>query len=121
MHPTVVRNDDKEKCPICFMPLSKRKRGEKMELPGNVVARVALTSTRAHLAGVATEEIGYRNLVRELRTVGTIEWDERKLSHLSARIAGRADELFINFTGVRVKKGDPVYRLYSPDLVTTQE
>ncbi len=121
MHPTIVRNDAKEKCPVCFMPLSKRKRGEKVELPAGVVARVTLTGTRVRQAGVGTEEIGYRNMVRELRTIGTIEWDERKYAHLSARIAGRADELFINFTGVRVKKGDPVYRLYSPDLVTTQE
>src|SRR4029077_13635305 len=38
-----------------------------------------------------------------------------------ARVAGRADELFVNFVGVRVRKGDPLYRLYSPDLVSTQE
>jgi membrane fusion protein, copper/silver efflux system len=121
MHPTVVRPDGTQKCPVCFMPLTKRKRGEPVQLPPGVAARVSLTSTRVRQAGVATEEIGFRNLVREIRTVGTIEWDERKFAHISARVAGRADELFINFTGVRVKKGDPVYRLYSPDLVTTQE
>ena len=36
-------------------------------------------------------------------------------------MAGRADELYVNFTGVRVRKGDPVYKLYSPDLVSTQQ
>jgi membrane fusion protein, copper/silver efflux system len=121
MHPTVVRQDPKEKCPICGMPLSQRKRGEKTALPPGVLQRVALTPTRIRQAGVGTEEVAYRPLVREIRTVGNIVWDERKLAHISARIAGRADELFINFAGVRVKKGDPVYKLYSPDLVTTQE
>lgn len=121
MHPTVIRQDPKEKCPICGMPLSKRKKGEKAVLPAGVLQRVELTPLRIRQAGVGTDEVGYRTLVREIRTVGTIVWDERKLAHLSARIAGRADELFINFAGVRVKKGDPAYKLYSPELVTTQE
>ncbi len=121
MHPTVVRQDDKEKCPICGMPLSRRKKGEKIQLPPGILSRLQLSPHRIRAAGVATEEIGYRTLVREVRTVGTIEYDERRYADLSARVAGRADELFVNFTGVRVKKGDPLYRLYSPDLVTTQE
>lgn len=121
MHPSIIRQDDKEKCPICGMPLSKRKKGEKTELPAGVEGRVELSLYRIRQAKIATEEIVYRTLVRELRTVGQIAWDERRLAHISARVAGRADELYINFTGDRVKKGDPVYRLYSPDLVTTQE
>jgi Cu(I)/Ag(I) efflux system membrane fusion protein len=121
MHPSVVRQVPHEKCPICGMPLSKRRKGEKASLPPGVLQRVALTPVRIRQAGVGTEEVAYRALVREIRTVGSIVWDERKLAHLSARIAGRADELFINYAGVRVKKGDPVYKIYSPDLVTTQE
>lgn len=121
MHPNIVRDDPTAKCPICGMPLSKRKKGEKAQLPPGAVAVVTLSQTRVEQAGVATEEVRYRKLVREVRTVGSIQWDERRMAHISARIPGRADELFINFTGVRVKKGDPVYRLYSPELVTTQE
>jgi membrane fusion protein, copper/silver efflux system len=121
MHPSVVRNDPNAKCPICGMPLSKRKKGEKAELPPGVLGRLQLSTTRIRQAGVATEEVGYKPLTREIRTVGLVEWDERRYTDLSARVAGRADELYVNFTGVRVKKGDPLYRLYSPDLVSTQE
>src|SRR6185436_8610791 len=41
--------------------------------------------------------------------------------HPSVRVAGRVDELYVNFVGARVKKGDPLYKLYSPDLLSTQE
>ncbi len=120
MHPSVVRTD-MGNCPICGMPLSKRKRGEKTHPPEGVLSRLQLSPYRIRQAGAATEEITYRPLVREVRTVGFIAYDERRLTDLSARIAGRVDELFVSFTGVRIKAGDPLYRIYSPDLVTTQE
>jgi Cu(I)/Ag(I) efflux system membrane fusion protein len=121
MHPSVVRNEPNAKCPICGMPLSKRKKGEKTQLPAGVLGRLQLSPYRVRQAGLATEEIGYRNLAREIRTVGLIEWDERRYADISARVAGRADELFVNFTGGRIQKGDPLYTLYSPDLVSTQD
>jgi Cu(I)/Ag(I) efflux system membrane fusion protein len=121
MHPSIVRTTPNEKCPICGMPLSKRKKGEVAKLPEGVLSRLQFTPFRIQQAGLATEEIGYRSLVREIRAVGSLEWDERRISHPSVRVAGRVDELFVNFVGARVRKGDPLYRLYSPDLSTTQE
>ena len=121
MHPTVIRNDPNAKCPICGMPLSKRKKAEKVELPAGILGRLQLSPYRIRQAGVASEEARPRALVREIRTVGRIDWDERRYSDLAARVGGRADELYVNFTGVRIQKGDPLYRLYSPDLVSTQE
>src|SRR5262249_31186238 len=58
MHPTVVRDNPKEKCPICFMPLSKRKKGEAAgeALPPGTVSRVQLSPYRVVLAGVRTWE-----------------------------------------------------------------
>jgi Cu(I)/Ag(I) efflux system membrane fusion protein len=121
MHPSIVRQEPNQKCPICGMPLSKRKKGEKATLPEGILSRLQFTPFRISQAGLTTEEIGYRSLVRELRTVGTLDWDERRISHPSVRVAGRVDELYVNFVGARVKKGDPLYKLYSPDLATTQE
>src|ERR1700688_2785129 len=56
MHPSVVRDNPKEKCPICFMPLSKRKKGEdKTEvLPPGIVNRVQLSPYRVVQAGIQT-------------------------------------------------------------------
>ncbi|MBI3269664.1 MAG: efflux RND transporter periplasmic adaptor subunit [Planctomycetes bacterium] len=121
MHPSVVRDDPKQKCPICGMPLSKRKRGEPTRLPPGILSRLQLSPYRIRQAGVATTEVRYRALVREVRAVGTVDYDETRLAHISARVAGRVEELYVNFAGVEVHKGDPVYKLYSPDLVSAQE
>ncbi|HEV3026314.1 MAG TPA: efflux RND transporter periplasmic adaptor subunit, partial [Planctomycetota bacterium] len=121
MHPFIVRADDTQKCPICGMPLSKRRKGEAVQLPPGVVGHVQLSPYRIQQGGVATEEIGYRTLIRELRTVGIIEYDERRASKITARVPGRADLLFVNFAGIRIQKGDPLYKIYSPDLAATQE
>jgi multidrug efflux pump subunit AcrA (membrane-fusion protein) len=123
MHPTVVR-DHPDKCPICAMPLSKRKKGEKEPdeaLPPGVVSRVQLTPYKVAVAGIETAEVGYRALARDIRAVGFVEFDERKLARITARPTGksRIEKLFVNTTGQTVGKGDPLAELYSPDLVVT--
>jgi multidrug efflux pump subunit AcrA (membrane-fusion protein) len=123
MHPTVVR-DHPDKCPICGMPLSKRKRGvagEDEPLPAGVVSRVQLTPYRAALAGIQTEELTYRQLTKDIQAVGFVEFDERKLARITVRATGksRIDNLYANVTGQTVGKGEPLARLYSPDLVVT--
>ena len=122
MHPTVVRDTNKDKCPICFMPLSKRKKGEVgggEALPAGTVARVQLSPYRIALAGVRTAPVEYHALGREITTVGTVEFDERKLKAVAARVKGRLDTLRVNQTGQMVHAGDPLAELYSPDLVVT--
>lgn len=122
MHPTVVRGNNKEKCPICFMPLSKRKKGEGgggESLPAGTLARVQLSPYRITLAGVRTTPVEYQTLSRQITTVGTVEFDERVLKAVSARVKGRIDTLHVNQTGQMVHAGDALAELYSPDLVVT--
>jgi Cu(I)/Ag(I) efflux system membrane fusion protein len=83
MHPSVVRDNGKEKCPICFMPLSKRKKGETHEeaLPAGVVNRVQLSPYRVVLAGVHTYQVDYQPLSKEIAAVGYVEFNERQDVH----------------------------------------
>ena len=123
MHPTVVR-DHPDKCPICNMPLSKRKKGAKEEgeaLPPGVVSRVQLTPYKVAVAGIETAEVGYQPLTRDITAVGFVEFDERNLRRITARATGksRIDKLFVNVTGQTVARGEPLAELYSPDLVVT--
>jgi RND family efflux transporter MFP subunit len=119
MHPEVIRSQA-GLCPKCGMPLVKRNKGQAEQLPADVLARVTLTPKRKALAGIATTAVEYKTLVREIRSFAVLDYDETRLAHISARVSGRADELFVQYTGQSVKRGDPVYSLFSPEVYTAQ-
>jgi Cu(I)/Ag(I) efflux system membrane fusion protein len=120
MHPTIIR-DHPDKCPICYMPLSKRKKGsaEEVVLPAGVVNRVQLSPYRIVLAGIQTRPVDYQRLTKDIAAVGFVEFNERGQRTVSARVAGRIDKLIVNETGQMVEAGDPLALLYSPDLQVT--
>lgn len=123
MHPSVIR-DEAANCPICGMPLSKRKIGQKTELPEGVTARVQLSPQRVVQAGLRTAEVDYEPLAETITTVGFVTFDERRLARISSRTKGlaRVEKLHVNFTGVEVRAGQPLAELYSPELYqATQE
>ncbi len=121
MHPSIVRDNSREKCPICFMPLSKRKKGDGHEapLPAGVVNRVQLSPYRIVLAGMQTSQVEYQPLSKQIDAIGYVEFDERGQRTVAARIAGRIDKLMVNETGQMVDEGDELASLYSPDLLVT--
>jgi len=121
MHPSIVRDNNKEVCPICFMPLTKRKKGSANAepLPAGVVNRVQLSPYRVVLAGVQTWPVDYLSLTKQLKTVGSIEFNERSQKTVAARFPGRIDKLFANETGQMVQAGDDLAMIYSPDLLVT--
>jgi Cu(I)/Ag(I) efflux system membrane fusion protein len=135
MHPSVrVTPEDYEKgntkCPICNMDLVPvyKEEGQAMAMEtgeheehGTLEALVKLSPRARALASVRTEEIQYLPLFREISTVGEMDYDERKVAYVAAWVPGRIDRLFVDFTGVEVKKGDPLVSIYSPQLLTTQE
>lgn len=117
MHPHVVR-EEPGSCPICGMPLTKRKKGEAQRLPADVLARVQLTPQRVALANVHTSAVESREMMYDVDAVGVLDYDETKLARISARVAGRADKLFVTYVGQPVKSGDPLYSIYSPAVFT---
>ncbi len=117
MHPHVVQNESGG-CPICGMPLAKRKQGEKAALPVGVTARVELAMFRVAQAGIETAEVGYAPLTQTLTTVGTIAFDERTMASIVSKVPGksRVETLHVRFSGENVEAGQPLAELYSPEL-----
>jgi len=117
---TNIRRSEPGNCPICSMPLVKRKKGQQMQLPDDVLARVQLSPQRISLAGIQTTAVEPRHLVRQIHAVGILDYNETKVAQLSARVPGRADTLYLQYAGQAVKQGDPTYSLYSPEVYTAQ-
>lgn len=121
MHPHIIR-EQPGKCPICGMPLVKRaKTAGQAALPEGVLAQVQLTPLKVERGRIGTSPVEYRLLSREVRTVGIVDYDETRRAYISSRIKGRVDKLLVNYIGQKVKKGDPLAEIYSPDLVVAQE
>jgi multidrug efflux pump subunit AcrA (membrane-fusion protein) len=124
MHPQIVRDNSKEKCPICHMDLAKRKKGaaELDPLPPGTVSRVQLSPYRVVLAGVRTWEVRYLPLRKEITTYGSVEFNETQQRHIAAVQKGRIVKLYVNFTGQDVDKGEKLAVLdvrYSRELAAT--
>ncbi|MDE2483795.1 MAG: efflux RND transporter periplasmic adaptor subunit [candidate division NC10 bacterium] len=82
---------------------------------------VMVSPERQQLIGLKTGVVEYRSIERAIRTVGVVEFDERRLTDVNIKIEGWIESLLVNFTGERVRKGQPLLTIYSPDLVSTQE
>ena len=71
--------------------------------------------------GVRTASVQRRSLHVPIRTVGYVQYNEDTLIHIHPRVEGWVDKLHVKASGEYVKKGEPLYSLYSPELVNAQE
>lgn len=82
---------------------------------------VRLSADRQQFLGVVLTTVSKRSLAREIRTVGRVEYDERKLAFVNTKFSGWIERLDVNFTGIYVRKGQTLMSIYSPELVSAQE
>lgn len=82
---------------------------------------VHISSAKVQRLGVRTERAEPRALTQTLRLVGTLEPDERRQSTISPKFEGWITQLFVSTTGAVVRRGQPLFEAYSPDLVSAQQ
>jgi Cu(I)/Ag(I) efflux system membrane fusion protein len=71
-------------------------------------------------AGLESEPVKYRELFKEIRTVGKLDYNERRVAYITARMDGRVDRVYADFTGFQVKANDHLVDIYSPELYSAQ-
>src|SRR5258708_1760413 len=91
---------------------------QKMETP---LVPVQLTPERMQSIGVTTGTVEYKQLSDDIRATGTVDINERLLSYVQVRFPGYIRKVFANATYQYVRKGEPLFTIYSPDLVATQQ
>jgi len=71
--------------------------------------------------GVRTAIVERKTLHTEIKTVGYVKYDEDQLVHIHPRVEGWIEKLYVKAAGDPVKKGQPLYEIYAPELVNAQE
>lgn len=113
-----VRNDGPGDCPICGMDLIPLMEDDREGLDP---AALVMSSNAMALANIATVAVERRPVSHQVRMVGKVAFDETRLSYITAWVPSRLDRLFVDYTGVSVRKGDHMAEVYSPQLIATQQ
>ena len=129
-------SDKPGNCPICSMKLVKKEGTDeeamKKMLQENAAAQISsddssaqgsifISPERRQTLGVRSVPAVLKPLKREIRTVGKIAYDETRITHIHTKVNGWIEQVFVDFVGEAVKKGQPLFTLYSPELLSTQE
>lgn len=121
MHPEVTSPKPAD-CPICGMHLVP-KRVETAPSQGGLPGRAPVSLSEGHrrALNLATAPAEVRRISREVRTSARITPDETRLHHVTTKVEGWVEHLYVNATGQAVRRGQPLLTLYSPELLATQE
>lgn len=114
MHPS-VKSEDPGTCPICSMDLVPVTEQEA------ATATIRIDPARRQEIGVTTERVTSQPLSNQIRAVGTVVYDETRLTDVTLKITGWIGDLEVNEPGQYVRKGQTLFTLYSPELYATQE
>ncbi|MEX0880657.1 MAG: efflux RND transporter periplasmic adaptor subunit [Thermoanaerobaculia bacterium] len=82
---------------------------------------ISLNPERQQAIGVRIGKAEIRELTKTIRTVGRVTFDETLLHQIHPKFEGYVEELYVNYTGKPVRKGQPLLSIYSPDLLATQQ
>jgi RND family efflux transporter MFP subunit len=145
MHPNFT-SDEPGNCPICSMKLVPLENApanhdhagngdiassaDPADLPPPPAATpqgaaspgaVFVPPQRQQLIGVKLSEVKRAPASVETRAVGKVAFDETRVAHIHTKVSGWVEEVFVDFVGKPVRKGEVLFTIYSPDLVATQE
>lgn len=143
MH-TTYKSDKPGNCPICSMklvPLGKAggtvasapattadgmKTGAPSPLApspaaGGSAPTIRITPERQQQIGVKFAEASVAPAAVEIHAVGKVAYDETQIAHVHTKVSGWIEDVFVDFVGAPVKKGQPLFTIYSPELVSSQE
>jgi RND family efflux transporter MFP subunit len=103
------------------MPLVPKYADEDSVAQNMPAGTVKISSAKQQMIGITTAIVQREPLFRTIRAVAQLTADETKLAHVHVKVNGWIDRVYVDYIGQLVKKGDPLFTLYSPDLVSTEQ
>lgn len=120
MHPHIRSTDPNGRCPICGMALVPLESDDHAD-SSSTAPQLTLSPAAMKLAEIETVTVERRYPKKAMRLFGEVSFDETLVSDIAAYFSGRVEKLYVNYTGIRVRKGDHLADIYSPDLITAQQ
>jgi len=123
MHPQIVLKEP-GKCPLCGMDLVPvAKRSNETAPSSNVPehAAVMIPGELQQRIGVRIGRVEKGPLNMSVEAVGIVRPNQTRIARVNIKTEGWVDQLFVNFVGQAVRKGDPLLSIYSPQFVSTQQ
>ena len=114
MHPQII-TDEPGICPICNMNLVPKV--DKGKGDGAVLIDPI---TRQNMA-VATTKVDFMKISKTVRAFGNVAYSEPELFSINVKVKGYVEKLYVNETGIKVYAGQPLFEIYSPELVAAQQ
>ena len=119
MHPQ-IRMPNPGKCPICFMDLVPLETGGSDSEDTRGASTLSMSEAARKLSEIETTEVMRERAKAIIHMVGMVFESETRQAVITSRIEGRLDEVYVNFTGESVNKGDPLVKIWSPTLIKSQ-
>jgi Cu(I)/Ag(I) efflux system membrane fusion protein/cobalt-zinc-cadmium efflux system membrane fusion protein len=117
MDPTFIRNEPgKSPMGMDLVPVYEEESGEKE--PSSTIRIDPVTRQNM---GVRLGRVEKKTLSKTIRTFGTVTYDETGLYSVNTKFSGWIETLYVDFLGERVETGQPLFDIYSPDLLTAQQ
>ena len=117
MDPTYIRNEPgKSPMGMDLVPVYEEEGDEK-----EAASTIRIDPVTIQNMGVRMGRVKRKPLIKHIRTFGNITYDERRIYAVNTKFNGWIEKLYVDFIGETVKKGQPLFDIYSPELVTAQE
>jgi RND family efflux transporter MFP subunit len=92
------------------------------EAPANLPeGAFRISPEKQQMIGVTYGNVAVESVAKTIRTVGRLTYDETRISHIHTKVDGWIEDVYVDFVGQLIKKGQPMLSIYSPDLLQTQE
>jgi len=119
MHPSVI-SDHPGACPVCGMALVKKSAPPSEVAHSTEEGHVHISASERIAANVSTVRAARRMVSSRVAATGAVAFAEPLQAIVPARFRGRIERLFARSTGTVVRSGDPLFSVYSPDLITAE-
>jgi Cu(I)/Ag(I) efflux system membrane fusion protein/cobalt-zinc-cadmium efflux system membrane fusion protein len=118
MHPEVIDNRPSD-CPICGMKLVAVSGPASADAGADGVIRI--DPVQVQNIGVVSEPALRGEIARTVRTVGVLDFNADRITWINTKFSGWIEKVHVNYVGQEVRRDEPLFEIYSPELVTTQE